>query len=86
MFFVLFWWKNNKDKPSNPLFIGVLRFVFIILYRHSHCALLIEMKQPILLISERLGHETVDTTWNTYAHLYPNKGVALAEELQKMKI
>ena len=54
--------------------------------RHSHCALLIEMGQPILLISERLGHETVDTTWNTYAHLYPNKGVALADELQKMKI
>lgn len=53
--------------------------------RHSHASLLIEMGQPILLISERLGHETVDTTWNTYAHLYPNKGVALAEELQKMK-
>ncbi|WP_206458655.1 site-specific integrase [Anaerovorax sp. IOR16] len=53
--------------------------------RHSHASLLIEMGQPILLISERLGHETVDTTWNTYAHLYPNKGVALADELQKMK-
>ena len=53
--------------------------------RHSHCALLIEMGQPILLISERLGHEKVDTTWTTYAHLYPNKGVQLAEELQKLR-
>ena len=43
------------------------------------------MEQPILLISERLGHETVDTTWNTYAHLYPNKGVVLADELQKVR-
>lgn len=53
--------------------------------RHSHASLLIEMGQPILLVSERLGHETVDTTWNTYAHLYPHKGVELATELQKLE-
>ncbi len=53
--------------------------------RHSHASLLIEMGQPILLISERLGHENVQTTWNTYAHLYPNKGVQLADELQKLR-
>lgn len=53
--------------------------------RHSHASLLIEMGQPILLVSERLGHETVDTTWNTYAHLYPHKGVELAGELQKLE-
>lgn len=53
--------------------------------RHSHVSLLIEMGQPILLISERLGHENVQTTWDTYAHLYPNKGVQLADELQKLR-
>ncbi len=53
--------------------------------RHSHASLLIEMGQPILLISERLGHENVQTTWETYAHLYPNKGVQLADELQKIR-
>lgn len=52
--------------------------------RHSHASLLIEMGQPILLISERLGHEKVDTTWSTYAHLYPDKGIKLADELQKI--
>lgn len=52
--------------------------------RHSHASLLIEMGQPILLISERLGHEKVDTTWSTYAHLYPDKGIKLADALQKM--
>lgn len=42
-------------------------------FRHSHAALLIEMGVPILLISERLGHEDVETTLRTYGHLYPNK-------------
>ena len=51
--------------------------------RHSHASLLIEMGQPILLISERLGHDNVQTTLNTYAHLYPNKGIELADALQK---
>jgi len=41
--------------------------------RHSHAALLIEMEAPILLISERLGHEDVQTTLGTYGHLYPNR-------------
>ncbi len=53
--------------------------------RHSHASLLIEMDKPILLVSERLGHEKVDTTWSTYAHLYPNKGIELAEDLDKLK-
>ena len=51
--------------------------------RHSHASLLIEMGHNILLISQRLGHEKVETTWNTYAHLYPDKQEKLAEDLQK---
>lgn len=41
--------------------------------RHSHASLLIETGAPILLVSERLGHEDVETTLRTYGHLYPNK-------------
>ena len=51
--------------------------------RHSHASLLIEMGYNILLISQRLGHEKVETTWNTYAPLYPDKQEKLAEDLQK---
>lgn len=51
--------------------------------RHAHASLLIEMGYNILLISQRLGHEKVETTWNTYAHLYPDKQEKLAEDLQK---
>lgn len=40
--------------------------------RHSHAALLIHLGCPILLVSERLGHEDVETTLRTYGHLYPS--------------
>lgn len=49
--------------------------------RHSHASLCIEMGMNILLISERLGHENIETTLNTYSHLYPNKQTMLASEL-----
>lgn len=38
--------------------------------RHSHASLLINLGYPILLVSERLGHEDVQTTLQTYGHLY----------------
>lgn len=50
--------------------------------RHSHASMLINMGKPILEISKRLGHKTVATTWDTYAHLYPDKDIGLAEALQ----
>lgn len=52
---------------------------------HSHASLLIEMGFNILAISERLGHKNVQTTWNTYAHLYPDKGKQIAFGLQEAK-
>lgn len=49
--------------------------------RHSHAALLIRLGTPILLVSERLGHENVETTLKTYGHLYPTAG---GEAVQKL--
>lgn len=54
--------------------------------RHSHASLLIEMGFNILMVSQRLGHEKVETTWRTYAHLYPNKEKMLATQLDTVKI
>lgn len=54
--------------------------------RHSHASLLIEMGFNILMISQRLGHEKVETTWRTYAHLYPDKERILATQLDTVKI
>ena len=52
--------------------------------RHSHASLLIELGFAPLLISERLGHENIETTLNTYSHLYPNKHGEVAEILSKL--
>ncbi|OPJ61508.1 site-specific integrase [Clostridium oryzae] len=52
--------------------------------RHSHASLLIELGFTPLLISERLGHEKVETTLNTYSHLYPNKGDIVANKLNDL--
>lgn len=52
--------------------------------RHSHASLLIELGFPPLLISERLGHENVETTLNIYSHLYPNKHEEVAKALSQL--
>lgn len=50
--------------------------------RHSHASLLVEMGFSPLEIAERLGHEKIETTLNTYSHLYPNKQAKLAKRLE----
>lgn len=54
--------------------------------RHSHASLLIDMGIAPLLISERLGHENIETTLQTYSHLYPNKHSEVADKLQQLNI
>ena len=51
--------------------------------RHSHASLLVELGFSPLEIAERLGHEKIETTLNTYSHLYPNKQQRLADRLEK---
>lgn len=50
--------------------------------RHSHASLLVERGFQPLAIAERLEHEKIETTLNTYSHLYPNKQMELAEQLE----
>lgn len=52
--------------------------------RHSHASLLIELGYSPLLIAERLGHENIETTLNTYSHLYPHKQAELAQNLDNL--
>ncbi len=37
--------------------------------RHSHASLLLRSKESIKVISQRLGHASVKTTQDVYAHL-----------------
>ncbi len=53
--------------------------------RHSHASLLIELGFSPLAIADRLGHEKVETTLNTYSHLFPHKRDEVAEKLQQLK-
>ena len=53
--------------------------------RHSHASMLIEMGFAPLEIANRLGHESVKTTLDTYSHLYPDKDIKLAGKLNKLR-
>lgn len=50
---------------------------------HSHASYLINLGCAPLLISERLGHEKVQTTLSTYSHLYPNMHQEVVDMMQK---
>lgn len=52
--------------------------------RHSHVALLIELGYRTHAIAQRVG-DTPTTVDTVYAHLYPNKAYAVAQELNKHK-
>lgn len=53
--------------------------------RHSHASMLIEMGFTALEIADRLGHESVKTTLDTYSHLYPDKDQKLADRLNQFR-
>ncbi len=71
--------KHEMDRGCKKSGVKVIRIHDL---RHSHASLLIEMGFSPLLISERLGHEDIKTTLQTYSHLYPNKQGEVAERLQ----
>lgn len=48
--------------------------------RHSHVSLLIDMGFSVTAIADRVGHESIDITYN-YAHLFPSKQTEMAEKL-----
>lgn len=48
--------------------------------RHSHVSLLIDMGFSATAIADRVGHESIDITYN-YAHLFPSKQLEMADKL-----
>jgi len=48
--------------------------------RHSHVSLLIDMGFSATAIADRVGHESIDITYN-YAHLFPSKRMEMADKL-----
>ena len=52
--------------------------------RHSHASLLINQECDALILADRLGHEKVSTTLNTYSHLFPHKQQELVSNLEQL--
>ena len=48
--------------------------------RHSHISHLIDMGFSAIAIADRVGHESIDITYN-YAHLFPSKQTEMADKL-----
>lgn len=54
-------------------------------FRHSHASLLANEGINIQEIARRLGHSDVQTTWQTYAHLYPKEEERALSILNRIK-
>lgn len=52
-------------------------------FRHSHATYLINNNYDIQIISKRLGHSNVSTTYDIYAHLYPNKEEEAIKQMEQ---
>lgn len=71
--------KHRLDKGSQVAGLPQIRVHDL---RHSHASMLIHLGFSPLVIQERLGHENIETTLNTYSHLYPTQQSELATKLQ----
>ena len=52
-------------------------------FRHSHCSLLFEMRTPIQVVQERLGHSNIKTTMDIYTHVTEKQRDEIADNFAK---
>ena len=52
--------------------------------RHSHISLLIDMGYSAVAIADRVGHESINITYN-YAHLFPSTQTDMASRLNDFR-
>jgi integrase len=53
--------------------------------RHSHASVLLNNGVNILAVSKRLGHSSIKTTLEVYAHLMKESDDAMIEAIEKIK-
>ncbi|MDP8959671.1 MAG: tyrosine-type recombinase/integrase [Actinomycetota bacterium] len=54
--------------------------------RHTHVALLIAAGEDLYVISKRLGHASIRTTYDVYGHLFEGRDQETAEALQEVRL
>ena len=86
-------YRDEKKKPYSQTYLhhemdrgakaaGVKR-IRIHDLRHSHISLLIDMGFSAVAIADRVGHESIDITYQ-YAHLFPSKQTEMADRLDDL--
>lgn len=63
--------KYSKPKENDPEYIQLPQISFHDL-RHTHATILLLHGENIKVISERLGHESIKITLDTYSHVLPS--------------
>ena len=51
--------------------------------RHTHATLLLEAGVPVKVVSERLGHASIQLTLDTYAHVLPSMDADAVERFER---
>ena len=83
---IFYFTKSALDKEIKRIAAKVgLPLIRVHDLRHSHASMLIEMGFAPLEIADRLGHESVKTTLDTYSHPYPDKDQQLADRLNQFR-
>ena len=72
--------KLRADGAGMPIFAAGIPRIRIHDIRHSAVSLLIDMGFSATAIADRVGHESIDITYN-YAHLFPSKQAEMADKL-----
>lgn len=62
-----------ERKKNNAIKRCKLKKIRIHDFRHSHASFLINNGVPPIYISKRLGHKSLETTLNTYVHMFDNQ-------------
>lgn len=75
------YFRRQMDRAAQKAGVKLIRLHDL---RHSHAALLIRLNTPILLVSQRLGHENVETTLRIYGHLYPATSDETIQKLENL--
>jgi len=51
-------------------------------FRHTHASMLIEKGVDPLYVKERLGHDDISTTLNTYSHLFKSRRETIIKTIE----